>query len=130
MRGGVSHERPVASRAELKVPGTNIDGRGACQGTRVGLLSRARPLALLVESDEHLWAVCRYVERNALRAGLCQRAEDWRWCSLWRVVCGDESARALVARWPVARPADWTAQVNRPETELGASRRCANRGRG
>jgi putative transposase len=33
---------------------------------------------VLVESDEHLWTVCRYVERNALRAGLCARAEEWR----------------------------------------------------
>jgi hypothetical protein len=24
------------------------------------------------------------VERNALRAGLVERAEDWRWSSLWR----------------------------------------------
>ena len=26
--------------------------------------------------------VCRYVERNALRAGLVRRAQDWPWCSL------------------------------------------------
>jgi putative transposase len=25
---------------------------------------------------------CRYVERNALRAGLVRRAQDWPWCSL------------------------------------------------
>ena len=37
-----------------------------------------------VETDEYFLAVCRYVERNALRAGLTRRAEDWRWGSLWR----------------------------------------------
>jgi putative transposase len=26
---------------------------------------------------------CRYVERNALQAGLVRRAEDWPWCSLF-----------------------------------------------
>jgi putative transposase len=37
-----------------------------------------------VETDEHLYTVLRYVERNALRANLVERAEDWRWGSLWR----------------------------------------------
>src|SRR5881398_1576643 len=30
-----------------------------------------------VETDEHLYTVLRYVERNALRANLVARAEDW-----------------------------------------------------
>jgi putative transposase len=29
------------------------------------------------EEDEHLWTVLRYVERNALRANLVVRAEEW-----------------------------------------------------
>ncbi|MDA8746083.1 hypothetical protein N9N28_15775 [Rubripirellula amarantea] len=35
-------------------------------------------------SDEHFFVVCRYVERNALRVGLFDCAEHWRWGSLWR----------------------------------------------
>lgn len=31
-----------------------------------------------VQHDGHVFAVCRYVERNALRAGLVDRAEEWR----------------------------------------------------
>jgi putative transposase len=34
-----------------------------------------------VQDDEDLYAVCRYVERNALRANLVERAEEWRWRS-------------------------------------------------
>ena len=34
-------------------------------------------------------AVIRYVERNALRANLCQNAEDWFYGSLWRRVYGE-----------------------------------------
>ena len=34
--------------------------------------------------DRHSLVVCRYVERNALRAGLVERAEQWAWSSLWR----------------------------------------------
>ena len=37
-----------------------------------------------IQDDAHFFVVCRYVERNALRAGLVSRAEDWRWGSLWR----------------------------------------------
>ncbi len=37
-----------------------------------------------IQDDDHFWVVCRYVERNALRAKLVARAEDWRWGSLWR----------------------------------------------
>jgi putative transposase len=34
-----------------------------------------------VLSESHLWAAARYVERNPVRAGIVQRAEDYRWSS-------------------------------------------------
>jgi hypothetical protein len=37
-----------------------------------------------VQEDDHYFRVCRYVERNALRANLVRRAENWRWSSLWQ----------------------------------------------
>ena len=46
-----------------------------------GHVYQGRFKPFLVESDDHLWTMCRYVERNALRAGLCERAEQWRWSS-------------------------------------------------
>jgi putative transposase len=74
--------------------------------------------------------VCRYVERNALRAGLVRRAEDWRWCSLWRYERGGPEARALLGDGPVPRPAGWAGWVNEAqgEAELAALRRCVARG--
>jgi putative transposase len=36
-----------------------------------------------VQGDEHYYAVCRYVERNALRAEMVERAEDWQFGALW-----------------------------------------------
>jgi putative transposase len=36
-----------------------------------------------IEEDEHLLAVLRYVERNPVRAGLVEKAEDWQYGSLW-----------------------------------------------
>ena len=35
-----------------------------------------------IQEDDHYFTVLRYVERNALRAGLCKKAQDWPWGSL------------------------------------------------
>ena len=65
-----------------------------------------------IEGTAHWLNVCRYVEANARRAGLCERAEQWPWSSL--VCCGPAPDINLLAPWPFRRPADWIAQVNRP----------------
>jgi len=84
-----------------------------------------------VESDGHFLTVARYVERNALRANLVKRAQDWRWSSLWRRLERDKSVSRMLSEWPVARPSDWTRRVNRPLTdgELESLRRSVRRGR-
>ena len=84
-----------------------------------------------IQRDRHFLTVCRYVERNALRAGLVGSAQDWRWCSLWRRRSGDVEAAALLSDGPVVWPGDWLALVNRPQRqkELEALRRCVARGR-
>jgi len=58
--------------------------------------------------------VLRYVERNALRANLVPRAEDWRWSSL--AAQADESYPELHPG-PVPRGRGWTQWVNTAETE-------------
>jgi putative transposase len=67
--------------------------------------------------------VLRYVERNALRANLVERAQDWRWCGLWRRINGDRES--LLSSWPLDAPADWIDSVNRAQTagELDALRK-------
>ena len=52
--------------------------------TGTGHVYQGRFKSFPVQEDEHFYAVCRYVERNALRANLVTRAEDWRWNSLYR----------------------------------------------
>ena len=74
--------------------------------------------AFPIEQDEHLLAVLRYVERNPLRANLCQAAEDWRYESAWRRVHGDAECQTLLAAWPVPRPRQWRYFVNKPQTEV------------
>src|SRR3990167_7923934 len=67
-----------------------------------------------VQKDEHFLTVAGHVERNALRAKLAGRAEDWQCSSLWRRVQKDPTCTSWLSDWPVERPRDWTARVNRP----------------
>ena len=83
-----------------------------------------------IQDDGHFLAVCRYVERNALRAKLVQRAEAWRWGSLWRWRQKPEPVPRLSSPWPIPRSPNWVERVNEPLTkgELDAIRRSAKRG--
>lgn len=98
--------------------------------TGAGHVYQGRFKSFVVQADEYLLTVCRYVERNALRAKLVDRAEDWQWGSLWRRQFGDVTAKGLLSDWPVERPRNWVAGVNSPEAdgELDALRRSVNRG--
>ena len=79
-----------------------------------GHLYQGRSKSFPVQSDEHFLTVCRYVERNALQAGSVERAQDWRWGSLWARRARGDADRPALAAWPIDRPRDWTARVNRP----------------
>jgi len=95
----------------------------ACRQTvGTGHLYQGRFKSFVVQTDEHLFTVCRYVERNAVRAGLVERADAWRWSSLWRTSYGDAQQQALVSDWPLTRPADWVAWVNGNEAVADLTR--------
>ena len=94
-----------------------------------GHLYQGRFKSFAVQSDAHFLTVCRYVEANALRAGLVRRAEDWRWSSLARTLRGYNDA-PQIEPWPLPRPAAWLRQVNEAGSakELERLRSCAQRG--
>ena len=83
-----------------------------------------------VQADDHFLTVCRYVERNGLRAELVPRPDAWRWSSLWRREHGSLDDRALLSEWPVRCPRDWLSWVKEPQTEaeLESLRRSITRG--
>ena len=95
-----------------------------------GHLYQGRFKAFPVETDDYFYTVVRYVERNALRARLVERAEEWRWSSLWVRGSGDAKTQSLLQSWPMAMPRNWRQLVNRPQTEAEeqALRRAVNRG--
>lgn len=85
-------------------------------GTRgSGPLYQGRYTALLVQTETYFVRLCRYVERNPLRAGLVEAAEDWRWSSLGGG--GDICPAVPLSVWPILQPANWREFVNQPESE-------------
>jgi putative transposase len=98
--------------------------------TGSGHLYQGRFKSFPVQSDDHFLTVCRYVERNALRAGLTERAEAWRWGSLWRRRSNASAVEPRLSAWPVECPPDWTWRANTPlsPVEEEAVRRCILRG--
>ncbi len=95
-----------------------------------GHVYQSRYKSFPVEEEEYFDQLVRYVERNALRAGLVQRAESWKWSSLWRRTSGTPEQKQLLSAWPVPHPRGWCKFVNQPQTEaeVEAIRRCVARG--
>jgi putative transposase len=96
----------------------------------MGHVYQGRFKSFPIASDEHLTTVMRYVERNPVRAGLVERAEDWPWGSLYRRTHGNAQEQSRLAASPVALGSNWLSHVNHPQTEaeLAALRRSVGRG--
>ena len=97
----------------------------AHQTVGTGTLYQSRFKAVPVKDDGHFLAVCRYVERNPVRAGLVARADDWTWSSASPV---GRRVGPPLDDWPLERPMDWDRRLNTPETaeELERVRRERN----
>ena len=93
-----------------------------------GHVWQGRFKAFPIEQDDHLLTVLRYVERNPLRAGLVEQAENWRWSSLhhWRT----NASLNGIDPGPVPRRGRWIEWVNQPlsAAELDQVRHSVNRG--
>jgi REP-associated tyrosine transposase len=94
-----------------------------------GHLYQGRYKSFPVAEDDSFLTLCRYVDSNALRAKLVERAERWRWSGLWRRAHG--RTELPLSPWPVERPRNWTTLVNGSLSleELGVVRDCVGRGR-
>ncbi|MBK8267819.1 MAG: transposase [Planctomycetes bacterium] len=95
-----------------------------------GPLYQGRFKCFPIQQDVHFLTACRYVEANAVRAKLVKRAEHWPWGSL-SVRRGKPSpSKPVLGEWPVDRPRNWLAEVNRSmdEEPVKAIRSCIARG--
>lgn len=96
-----------------------------------GHLYQGRFKSFPVESNEYLLTLMRYVERNPLRAGLVEQAEQWRWGSAWqRQQKGKQRASWLTLPPDMVLPRQWRAWVNKPQNkrEVEAIQHCLRRG--
>jgi putative transposase len=111
----------TAAHAQQWRQSTNSRGRGA--------VYQGRYKAIAIQQDGHFLQVCRYVERNPVRAKLVARAEDWPWSSAARL--SSRYNRPALAEWPVPRPANWYEQLNAPESpgQLQSLRTAIQQGR-
>jgi len=94
-----------------------------------GRVWQGRFKSFIIQEDHHLLTVMRYVERNALRAGMVARAEHWLWGSArWR---REDPMRLPLLAPPLKLPFNWLEFVNQPQTseELKALRESVNRQR-
>jgi putative transposase len=96
-----------------------------------GHLYQGRFKSFPIQEDEHFLTACRYVERNALTAGVVDRAEAWRWGSLWARRRGNAALKAILSDWPMERRSNWVRLVNEPmtEKEVESLRTCMARNR-
>ncbi len=92
-----------------------------------GPLYQGRFKSFPVQDDAHYWQVCRYIERNPLRAKLVRRAELWPWSSLAR---RQKPSGAALSDGPTPLPLGWLARVHQAESaaELQALRHSLQRG--
>jgi putative transposase len=79
-----------------------------------GAVYQSRYEAIPIQDGDHAFRVCRYIERNALRANLVARAEHWPWSSL---PARSDAGGELIDPLPFALPADWAEIVNVPQTQ-------------
>jgi putative transposase len=83
-------------------------------GTRGrGAVYQDRYLAVPVEAETYYYRLIRYIERNAARAGLVDRPEEWPWGSAAALGGVDDIG---LAEWPVDRPSHWLDFINDEDT--------------
>jgi putative transposase len=98
--------------------------------TGEGHLYQGRYKSFPVQSDEHFLSVCRYTERNAYTAELCDAPDRWRYGSLWRWRHGTAKEKSMLSAWPIPRRAGWVEWVRQELTSKEQERLqwCIKRG--
>lgn len=86
--------------------------RVATKSVGYGSLYQGAYKSFIVQEDKHLIDLIRYVEQNPLRAKLVNRAEDWRWGSLYWRMSGSPQSKKLIDPLPTQLPTNYLVSVN------------------
>lgn len=85
-----------------------------------GHIYQGRYKSFPIQQDDYLLTAIRYVERNAKRAALVNKAENWLWSSAHTRLYGDEGQKKILSAWPIDTPdnyLDWLNQ-SQPKEEI------------
>ena len=95
-----------------------------------GHLYQGRYKSFLVEEDNYLLGLIKYVERNPARAKLVKHCQDWQWGSAWRRVNGTKEQKKLIDASPTPFPHGYLRWINTrdKEDDLLQIRNAVNRG--
>jgi len=66
---------------------------------RVGHLFQGRYKAILVEKNEHLLELCRYIVLNPVRAGMVSEPRQWQWSSYTATAHAIKTSDFLTVAW-------------------------------
>ena len=94
-----------------------------------GHLYQGRYKSFLCQKDNYLLTLLRYVERNAKRAKLVQKAENWKWSSVWRRIYGTDEQNKMLSLLPIEIHKNYLEYLNEPQTneELLLIRKSVNK---
>jgi len=88
---------------------TNTNGNGH--------LYQGRYKSFLIDSDNYLLTVIKYIERNAVRANIAHRCEEWRWGSAWLRIHGTAEQKNLLDELPTKLPDEYEKWINTADRE-------------
>lgn len=76
-----------------------------------GHIWQGRFKSFIIQNDDHLLTVLRYVEGNPVRSGLILSSRDWLWSShKYRI---KEKISKIIDPLPIRLPQDWTEFVDK-----------------
>ena len=66
---------------------------------RCGHVFQGRYKSIIVEKENYLLSLCRYVEQNPVRAGICKSPSEYAWCSYQYYVGIKKAPAYLTTDW-------------------------------
>jgi len=81
-----------------------------------GHVWQGRFKSFLIQEDNHLLTVIRYIEGNPVRAGMVRTAREWAWSS--HAESCARRQREITTTLPVDLPENWEGYVDAPLTQV------------
>ena len=85
--------------------------------TGEGHLYQGRYKSFICQDDKYFLTLARYVERNAKKANLVEKAENWPYSSIWRRSQGNSQQKKLLSKWPIHMPRNYLSFLDKPQNK-------------